>query len=98
MGKKISEHRQEKKMSSPARNYREEYDDYHGTPPEIARRAARNKARAEKKKSRKGLMNISRLQEVDHIDNNPENNSPSNLRVVSRHKNRTRSHTKRSLA
>ena len=36
MGKKISDHRQEKRMSSPARNYREEYDDYHGKPEEIA--------------------------------------------------------------
>ncbi len=79
-------------MSSPARNYREEYDDYHGKPDEIARRAARNKARSKKKK--KGFL--SRFDEVDHIDNNPENNSPDNLRVVSRHKNRTRSHKKRS--
>ena len=94
MGKKISDHRQENKMSSPARNYREEYDDYHGKPDEIARRAARNKAR----KKKKGLMNLSPQDEVDHIDNNPENNSPDNLRVVSRHKNRTRSHKKRSLA
>ena len=94
MGKKISDHRQEKKMSSPARNYREEYDDYHGKPDEIARRAARNKARSKRKK--KGFL--SRFDEVDHIDNNPENNSSDNLRVVSRHKNRTRSHKKRSLA
>ena len=94
MGKKISEHRQENKMSSPARNYREEYDDYHGKPDEIARRAARNKARSKKK----GLMNLGPNDEVDHIDNNPENNSPDNLRVVSRHKNRIRPHKKRSLA
>jgi len=80
-------------MNSPARNYRKEYDDYHGKPDEIARRASRNKAR-----KKKGLMNLSPNDEVDHIDNNPENNSPSNLRVVSRHKNRTRSHKKRSLA
>ena len=79
-------------MSSPARNYREEYDDYHGKPEEIERRAARNKARS--KKEKRGFL--SRFDEVDHIDNNPENNSPSNLRVVSRHKNRTRSHKKRS--
>ena len=96
MGKKISDHRQENRMNSPARDYRQEYDDYHGKPEEIARRAARNKARSKKKK--KGLMNLGPNDEVDHIDNNPENNSPSNLRVVSRHKNRTRSHKKRSLA
>ena len=83
-------------MGKKIRDYREEYDDYHGKPDEIARRAARNKARSKKKK--KGLMNLGPNDEVDHIDNNPENNSPSNLRVVSRHKNRTRSHKKRSLA
>ena len=93
MGKKISDHRQEK-MGNPHRDYRKEYDDYHGKPDEIARRAARNKARSKKKK--KGFL--SRFDEVDHIDNNPENNSPDNLRVVSRHKNRIRSHKKRSLA
>ena len=83
-------------MGKKIRDYRKEYDDYHGKPDEIARRAARNKARSKKKK--KGLMNLGPNDEVDHIDNNPENNSPSNLRVVSRHKNRTRSHKKRSLA
>ena len=73
-------------------DYRKEYDDYHGKPEEIDRRASRNKARSKRKK--KGFL--SRFDEVDHIDNNPENNSPDNLRVVSRHKNRTRSHKKRS--
>jgi len=83
-------------MGKKIRDYRKEYDDYHGKPDEIARRAARNKARAKKVKERKGFL--SPIYEVDHKDNNPENNSPSNLRVVSRHKNRTRSHKKRSLA
>ena len=81
-------------MGKKIRDYRKEYDDYHGKPEEIERRAARNKARSKKKK--RGFL--SRFDEVDHIDNNPENNSPSNLRVVARHKNRTRSHKKRSLA
>ena len=79
-------------MGKKIRDYRKEYDDYHGKPDEIARRAARNKARS--KKEKRGFL--SRFDEVDHIDNNPENNSPDNLRVVSRHKNRTRSHKKRS--
>ena len=81
-------------MGKKIRDYRKEYDDYHGKPDEIARRAARNKAR----KQKTGLMNLGPNDEVDHIDNNPENNSPDNLRVVSRHKNRTRSHKKRSKA
>ena len=79
-------------MGKKIRDYRKEYDDYHGRPEEIARRAARNRARS--KKEKRGFL--SRFDEVDHIDNNPENNSPDNLRVVSRHKNRTRSHKKRS--
>ena len=79
-------------MGKKIRDYRKEYDDYHGKPEEIERRASRNKAHAEKEKS----GNLSWLDEVDHLDNNPNNNSPDNLRVVSRHKNRTRSHTKRS--
>ena len=81
-------------MGKKIRDYRKEDEDYHGKPEEIARRAARNKARANKKK--KGFL--SRFDEVDHKDNNPQNNSPSNLRAVSRNKNRTRSHTKRILA
>ena len=81
-------------MGKKIRDYRKEYDEYHGKSDEIARRASRNKARAEKEKS----GNLSWLDEVDHMDNNPNNNSPGNLRVVSRHKNRTRSHKKRSLA
>ena len=81
-------------MGKKIRDYRKEYDDYHGKPEEIERSAARNKARSKKKK--RGFL--SRFDEVDHIDNNPENNSPDNLRVVSRHKNRIRSHKKRSLA
>jgi len=79
-------------MGKKMRDYRKEYDDYHGKPEEIDRRASRNKARS--KKEKRGFL--SRFDEVDHIDNNPENNSPGNLRVVSRHKNRTRSHKKRS--
>ena len=81
-------------MGKKVRDYRQEYDDYHGNPEEIARRASRNKAR----KIKKGKGFLSRFDEVDHLDNNPENNSPDNLRVVSRHKNRTRSHKKRSVA
>ena len=81
-------------MGKKIRDYRKEYDDYHGKPEEIERRAARNKARS--KKNKRGFLR--RFDEVDHIDNNPENNSPDHLRVVSRHKNRIRSHKKRSLA
>ena len=37
-------------MGKKIRDYRKEYDDYHGKPEEIERRAARNKARSKKKK------------------------------------------------
>mgnify|MGYP001463003639 CR=1 FL=1 len=79
-------------MGKKIRDYRKEYDDYHGKPEEIQRRSNRNKARRKVAKTR----NLSWLDEVDHIDNNPNNNKSANLRVVSRNKNRTRSHTKRS--
>ena len=79
-------------MGKKIRDYRKEYDDYHGRPEEIERRSNRNKARRKMEKTR----NLSWLDEVDHRANNPNNNSSANLRVVSRNKNRTRSHTKRS--
>ena len=79
-------------MGKKIRDYRKEYDDYHGRPEEIERRSNRNKARRQVGKKE----NLSWLDEVDHKDNNPNNNSPGNLSVVSRHKNRTRSHNKRS--
>ena len=79
-------------MGKKIRDYRKEYDDYHGRPEEIERRSNRNKARRKMEKPR----NLSWVDEVDHRDNNPNNNSSANLRVVSRNKNRTRSHTKRS--
>lgn len=65
------------------RNYREEYDDYHGKPEQIGNRASRNKAVS--KLGRKGKGDG---MEVDHKDGNPRNNSPKNLRVVKRTTNR----------
>ena len=79
-------------MGKKIREYRKEYDEYHGKPEEIARRSSRNKARRQVEKKR----SLSWLDEIDHKDNNPQNNSPGNLRVVSRGTNRTRSHNKRS--
>ena len=56
------------------RNYKKEYENYHGTPEQIARRSSRNKARrAMGDKAVKGM-------DVGHKDNNPMNNDPSNLR------------------
>ena len=69
-----------------ARNYKKEYDDYHGTERQKKRRAARNKARRHMERS--GRVFKGDGKEVDHKDYNPENNSPSNLRIVKAKTNR----------
>lgn len=70
------------------RNYRKEYDEYHGTPAQRKNRAARNRARRALQKE--GRVSKGDGKEVDHKDKNPRNNSRKNLRVVSRKTNRTR--------
>ena len=72
-------------MGKTVRNYRKEYDDYHGNPDQIKRRSNRNKARR-KMKNKYGFLD--RLSEVDHIDGNPLNNADTNLRLTSRKRNR----------
>jgi hypothetical protein len=68
------------------RNYRKEYDEYHGTPEQIQNRASRNAARAGAvKKNGKAKM---KGKEVDHKDGNPKNNSKKNLQIMSRKANR----------
>ena len=69
-----------------ARNYKKEYDDYHGTERQKKRRAARNKARRHMEMS--GRVSRGDGKEVDHKDFNPENNNSSNLRVVKAKTNR----------
>jgi hypothetical protein len=69
-----------------ARNYKKEYDDYHGTERQKKRRAARNKARRHMERS--GRVSRGDGKEVDHKDFNPENNNSSNLRVVKAKTNR----------
>ena len=68
------------------RDYRKEYDDYHGTPEQRKRRASRNKAR--RFMEAKGRVAKGDGKEVDHKDHNPTNNSPSNLRVRDKAANR----------
>ena len=51
-------------MGKTVRNYRKEYDDYHGNPEQI-KWSNRNKARR-KMKNKYGFLD--RLSEVDHID------------------------------
>lgn len=68
------------------RNYRKEYDEYHGSPEQIQNRASRNAARAGAVK-RNGKAKM-KGKEVDHKDGNPKNNSKKNLQVMSRKANR----------
>ena len=64
------------------RNYRKEYDNYQGTPEQIARRSSRNKARRVMGDKTKIGM------DVGHKDNDPMNNDPENLRNENPTKNR----------
>ena len=69
-----------------ARNYRKEYDNYQGKPEQVANRSSRNKARRAKTKQ----LGYKPKGDVDHMNGNPRDNSPSNLRVVSAGRNRSR--------
>lgn len=70
------------------RNYAKEYRDYQGTPEQIARRSARNKAR--RKMEKLGRVKKGDGKEVDHRNFQPEDNSMKNLRVLSKKANRKR--------
>ena len=71
-----------------ARDYAKEYRDFHGKPEQVAARSNRNKAR-------RSMETLGKVQkgdgrDVDHRDSNPMNNKPSNLRVQSKSRNRSR--------
>ena len=68
------------------RNYRDEYDSYHGSESQKKRRAARNKAR--RKLEQSGRVRKGDGKDVDHKDGNPLNNSSANIRVMDQSKNR----------
>lgn len=70
------------------RNLAKEYRDHGGTEEQKKRRAGRNKARREAIKAGKVKKGDGR--EIDHINYNPRDNRPSNLRVVSKKVNRTK--------
>jgi len=69
-----------------ARSYADEYKATHGTTKGKLDRAARNKARREAEKT--GKVKKGDGKEIDHKNFNPRDNSPSNLRVVSKTTNR----------
>ena len=77
---------------SSIRNYKKEYKNYHGKPKQIKRRDSRNAARNILKK--KGV-NV-KGKDVAHKNGNPLDNKTSNLKVVSKSKNRSYKRTKNS--
>ena len=70
------------------RNYAREYQNYHGKPEQIKRRAGRVMARRLMIKKRGSAAVAGK--DIDHKDRNPRNNSTANLRIQSKHKNRGR--------
>lgn len=70
------------------RNYRKEYDSYHGKPEQIKKRAQRVMARREME--RDGRVSKGDGMDVDHIRpiRSGGSNSKSNLRVVPKGRNR----------
>lgn len=75
--------------SSPnyKRDYKQEYQNYHASKKQKARRAARGRARYKMMKS--GRVRLGDGKDVDHKNNNAEDNSSKNLRVKSKSKNRS---------
>lgn len=74
-------------MAEKKRDYKKEYE-YHGTPEQIANRASRNAARAQVKETH-GAAAV-KGKDVSHINNNPKDNRPSNLKPESPSVNRAR--------
>ena len=70
------------------RDYKREYNSYHAKPTQKKNRAARNKART--LLSTTGRVRKGDGKDVDHKDRNPRNNSRSNLRVMSKRRNRSK--------
>ena len=68
------------------RDYRDEYDSYHGSESQKKRRAARNKAR--RKLEQSGRVRKGDGKDEEHKYGNPLNNSSANIRVLDQSKNR----------
>jgi len=70
-----------------ARNYKKEYANYQGTDAQKKRRAQRNRIRRQMLKD--GRVRKGDRMDIHHRDGNPSNNSPSNVVVKPRSKNRS---------
>ena len=76
-------------MAKKPRDYKKEYQAYHGKPEQIKRRAQRNSARAAAADS--GAVSKGDGKEVDHLGNNRKGKlNNKRVRVVSRAANRKR--------
>ena len=62
------------------RDYKGEYEEYHGKPEQRKRRAGRNRAR--RRAERKGRVKKGDGKDVHHKDGNPENNADVNVTVM----------------
>ena len=81
-----------RKQSKDDRDYKKEYQDYHSKPEQRANRSKRVLARREMIKNGRAAKGDGK--DVDHKDGNPQNNSPSNLRMMSVNANRGRNNNK----
>jgi hypothetical protein len=86
LSKVIAQLMPEPKEKKMPRNYRKEYDTYHGTDEQIENRSSRNKARR-KVAATKGKAAV-KGKEVDHKNGNPKDNKSKNLQLMSRRANR----------
>ena len=81
-----------RKQLKDDRDYKKEYQDYHSKPEQRANRSKRVLARREMIKNGRAAKGDGK--DVDHKDGNPQNNSPSNLRMMSVNANRGRNNNK----
>ena len=71
-----------------SRDYKHEYKEFQSSTKSKKDRAHRNKVR--RKATRDGRVRKGDGKDIDHVDGNPRNNSPRNLRVVSKSRNRAK--------
>ena len=71
-----------------ARNYRREYELYHSKPEQKRRRAQRNKSRRKMEKA--GKVKKGDGKDIDHSNHDTSDNSSSNLKVISKSRNRAK--------